>query len=129
MVSAILDHAGVTHIVLAGFLLLIPAWMIERYPGKIINIHPALLPKYGGHGMYGHHVHEAVKRAQEKVSGITIHAVDEAYDEGDIIFQKEIELQETDDASDIAKKVLATEHYWYPRIIEKWVDGRTDEAF
>lgn len=110
----------ITHIVLAGFLLLLPEWLVKEYKGRIINIHPALLPKYGGLGMYGHHVHENVKSAGDLVSGITIHEVDEHYDEGDIIFQKEIGLFASDTPADIARKVLQIEHQYYPAIIEQW---------
>lgn len=114
----------ITHIVLAGFLLLIPKWMLQEYEGHIINIHPALLPKYGGKGMYGHYVHEKVKSSGDLVSGITIHTIDEHYDEGDIIFQHEIPLDDSDTAEVIAAKILQLEHYYYPGIIEKWVTGQ-----
>jgi phosphoribosylglycinamide formyltransferase-1 len=120
-VLPILKLHQVTHIVLAGFLLLIPEWLIRAYPDRIINIHPALLPKYGGKGMYGHHVHQAVKKDGELVSGITIHTIDEHYDKGDILFQHEVQLSMDDNASDIAAKVLVAEHFYYPRVIEKWV--------
>ncbi|HZV71832.1 MAG TPA: formyltransferase family protein [Saprospiraceae bacterium] len=111
----------ITHIVLAGFLLLLPSWLVKEYHGRIINIHPALLPKHGGKGMYGHHVHEKVKSSGDLISGITIHKVDEHYDEGDIIFQKEVNLDPDDSASLIAVKVLQLEHHYYSRVIEKWV--------
>ncbi len=121
VVSPILKNHHITHIVLAGFLLLVPEWLINAYPSRIINIHPALLPKYGGKGMYGHHVHEAVKNSGDLVSGITIHRVDEHYDEGDILFQHHIQLQPNDSADLIARRVLAVEHFYYSRVIEKWV--------
>jgi phosphoribosylglycinamide formyltransferase 1 len=105
-------------IVLAGFLWKIPDYMIAAYPNKIINIHPSLLPKYGGRGMYGHHVHEAVIANGEKVSGITIHMVNEQYDEGTILLQKEVKVSKTDTAQSLAKKVLALEHEFYPKVIE-----------
>ncbi|MFN7265873.1 MAG: formyltransferase family protein, partial [Bacteroidota bacterium] len=92
---------------------------VKAYPDKIVNIHPALLPKYGGHGMYGHHVHEAVKAAGEQESGPTIHYVNEHYDEGDIIFQTSCQLSPEDTPEDIAIKVLELEHKYYPRIIEQ----------
>jgi len=114
----------ITHIVLAGFLLLLPSWLVQEYHDRIINIHPALLPKFGGKGMYGHHVHEKVKSSGEQVSGITIHKVDEHYDEGDIIFQKEVSIDPDDTASVIATKVLQLEHHYYPRVIEDWVSGK-----
>jgi len=105
-------------IVLAGFLLLIPPYIIEAYPKKIINIHPALLPKYGGQGMYGMYIHEAVKSAQEKTSGITIHFADEAYDEGQVIFQTQKNIEHCYTAEEIALEVLQLEHHFYPRVIE-----------
>ena len=117
----LLETRNITHIILAGFLLLIPEWLIEEYRGKIINIHPALLPKYGGKGMYGMNVHQRVKESGDLISGITIHEVDEHYDAGDIIFQEKTNLDPDDSASEIAKKVLKLEHYHYPRVIEKWV--------
>ncbi len=116
-----LKDRGITHIVLAGFLLLIPQWLITEFKGRIINIHPALLPRFGGKGMYGHHVHEKVRSSGEIISGITIHEVDENYDEGRIIFQQRINLDPEDSASAIGNKVLHLEHYYYPRVIEKWV--------
>lgn len=106
-------------IVLAGFLLKIPAVLIQSYPNKIINIHPALLPKFGGKGMYGSKVHEAVINAKEKESGITIHYVDEIYDHGKIIFQAKCSVEENDTAKSLAKKIHALEHSFYPSIIEK----------
>lgn len=123
IVLPVLETAGITHIVLAGFLLLLPEWLIEAYAGRIVNIHPALLPKYGGQGMYGHHVHEAVKAAGELISGITIHEVNDRYDEGEILFQKEVPLDPNDTHEDIARKVLHVEHAFYPKVIEAWING------
>ncbi len=114
----VLQSEKVDLIVLAGFLWLVPGYLIEAYPDKIINIHPALLPKYGGKGMYGHHVHEAVKANNESESGMTIHYVNEKFDEGGHIFQASCELDEGDSATDIAKKVLALEHANYAKVIE-----------
>ncbi len=105
-------------IVLAGFLWLIPIYLIEAYANKIVNIHPALLPNYGGKGMYGHHVHEAVKANGDKESGMTIHYVNEKFDEGDHIFQAKCELKEGDSAEEIARKVLVLEHLHYSAIID-----------
>ena len=105
-------------IVLAGFLWLIPEALIDFYKNKIINIHPALLPKYGGKGMYGMKVHEAVKNAGEKYTGITIHYVNELYDDGDIIFQQKIEIDEADSPDDIADKVHKLEYRFFPEVIE-----------
>ncbi len=118
-----LQQAEVTHIVLAGFLWLIPAYFIQAYEDKIINIHPALLPKYGGKGMYGVHVHKAVKQANEKETGITIHLVNENYDEGKYLEQKKVELDGTESAEEIAKKVQMLEHRYFPETIEKWING------
>lgn len=105
-------------IVLAGFLWKIPVELVKAFPNKIINIHPALLPKYGGKGMYGAHVHEAVKAAEEKETGITIHYVNEHYDEGAIIFQSTTALQKEDTAASIAEKVHALEYQHFPKVIE-----------
>ncbi len=106
-------------IILAGFLWKIPQNLIEKYPNKIINIHPALLPKYGGKGMFGNHVHEAVKRNQENETGITIHYVNENYDEGAIIYQAKTELYATDSVEEIALKVHALEYEYFPKIIDE----------
>ncbi|MBS1935015.1 MAG: phosphoribosylglycinamide formyltransferase, partial [Bacteroidetes bacterium] len=100
-------------IVLAGFLWKIPSALIQRFPGKIINIHPALLPKYGGKGMFGHHVHEAVIAAKEKESGITIHYVDELYDHGKIIFQATCTIEKNDTPEILAQKVHLLEHRFF----------------
>ena len=108
-------------IVLAGFLWKIPSALIKAYPGKIVNIHPALLPNYGGKGMYGNFVHEAVIAAGEKESGITIHYVDDHYDNGDIIFQARCAVQENDTAASLAQRIHLLEHEHYPKVIEKIV--------
>ncbi|MBK9299849.1 MAG: phosphoribosylglycinamide formyltransferase [Bacteroidetes bacterium] len=105
-------------LVLAGFLWKIPDYMIMAFPNKIINIHPALLPKYGGKGMYGHFVHEAVIANHEKESGITIHFVNEHYDEGTVLLQKSIPVSIDDVPEELAKKVLKLEHEWYAKVIE-----------
>jgi phosphoribosylglycinamide formyltransferase-1 len=118
-----LTQESITHIVLAGFMWLMPASLIQAYPNKIINIHPALLPRFGGKGMYGHHVHEAVKAAGEKETGITIHLVNEKYDEGKILFQASCVVDSTDSQEKIAAKVHALEYRHYPEQIEKWVLG------
>ena len=117
--SEYLKSLDVDLIVLAGFLWLIPQHLLDAFPGKIINIHPALLPKYGGKGFYGHHVHEAVVAHHEKESGITIHYVNERYDSGDIIFQKSVELSETDTAEDVAAKIHILEKDYFPVVIEE----------
>ncbi len=106
------------YIVLAGFLLKIPSNILEHYPNKIINIHPALLPKYGGKGMYGMHVHNAVKENKESETGITIHYVNENYDEGAIIFQAKTQLTPSDSPEDIAAKIHTLEYKHFPEVIE-----------
>ena len=105
-------------IVLAGFLLKFPQNIIAAYPNKIINIHPALLPKYGGKGMYGMNVHRAVLENNESETGITIHYIDEHYDEGDIIFQKNISVTDCNSPEEIAAKIGKLEHEYFPQIIE-----------
>ena len=105
-------------LVLAGFLLKIPQGLVQAFPQKIINIHPALLPKYGGKGMYGHHVHEAVLKNAERESGITIHYVDEVYDNGHKILQAYCPVLKHDDADMLASKIHRLEHFFYPRTIE-----------
>jgi phosphoribosylglycinamide formyltransferase-1 len=105
-------------IVLAGFLQKIPKKIVEKFPDKIINIHPSLLPKYGGKGMYGLNVHREVIKNNEKKSGFTIHYVNDHYDKGSIIFQKSIPV-ETFNALELSKKILTQEHKYYPQIIKK----------
>jgi formyltetrahydrofolate-dependent phosphoribosylglycinamide formyltransferase len=116
-----LKNQGITHIVLAGFLLKVPDNLIQVYNNKIVNIHPALLPAYGGKGMYGEHVHQAVIQAGEKESGITIHLVDEEYDHGKTLFQAKVNVDPNDTPASLAEKVHRLEHEHYPAIIEKWV--------
>lgn len=116
-----LKTKGINFIVLAGFLRKIPREMIQDYPNQIINIHPALLPKYGGMGMYGLNVHRAVKDSGDVISGPTIHLVNEEYDKGQILFQKEIKIEPEDNAKQIAAKVLSVEHEEYPRVIENYM--------
>jgi phosphoribosylglycinamide formyltransferase-1 len=108
-------------VVLAGFLWLIPTNLIQAFPKKIINIHPALLPKHGGKGMYGGKVHESVVENHDIESGITIHFVNEHYDEGDVIFQSTCEVLPTDNAYDVASKVHALEYEHFPKVIEQLV--------
>lgn len=121
--GAVLDRHGVEFIALGGFLAMIPAWMIARYPRRIVNIHPSLLPRHGGKGMWGHHVHEAVHAAGDKESGITIHYVDEHYDSGDIIFQDRVAIGSADSAADIEAKVRALEPLHYPAVVESLLDA------
>lgn len=124
IILPVLETSEITHIVLAGFLSLIPDWLIKAYKCRIINIHPALLPNYGGKGMYGHHVHEAVKKSGDLISGITIHEVNEHYDEGKVIFRKEVELEAMDTPEEIARKVLQVEHMYFAQVIEGWINSQ-----
>ena len=121
-VLKILQEHQIDFIVLAGFLWLIPNAVIEAYSNTIINIHPALLPKYGGKGMYGMHVHEAVVTNKETESGITIHYVNQYYDEGQIIFQAKCSLSPNDTAEDVAKKIHALEYEHFPKVIEMEIE-------
>ena len=113
------EKYGIRFMVLAGFLWKVPEKIIDQYPQRIINIHPALLPAYGGKGMYGHHVHEAVIANKEPKSGISIHYVDALYDHGNIIFQATCNLSNADTTDTLAKKIHALEHTHYPRVIEE----------
>ena len=106
-------------IVLAGFLWKIPEKILKAFPKKIINIHPALLPKHGGAGMYGIRVHESVIASGEKETGISIHYLNENFDEGEILFQKKIPVEENETAASLAAKVQQLEYEWFPRIIER----------
>lgn len=117
VIMNLLEEEQVDFIVLAGFMLLIPNNLVKAYPNRIFNIHPALLPKFGGQGMYGMNVHKAVKAAEETESGITIHFVNENYDEGQIIAQASCLIDPSDSAEDIAKKVLRLEHENYPKVV------------
>ncbi|MEM0517534.1 MULTISPECIES: phosphoribosylglycinamide formyltransferase [Aequorivita] len=111
-------------IVLAGFLLKFPEIILKEFPNKVINIHPALLPKYGGKGMYGSFVHESVVKNNEVETGITIHYVNENYDEGAIISQKKVVLSENETPETVAKKVHTLEYEWFPKIIEEVLSGQ-----
>lgn len=113
-----LKENQIDFIVLAGFLWLIPDNILKEYPNKIINIHPALLPNYGGKGMHGHHVHEAVIAAKEQESGITIHYVNEKYDEGNIIFQAKCEITPEDTPDTLAEKIHLLEKEHFPKVID-----------
>ncbi|MCB0761048.1 MAG: phosphoribosylglycinamide formyltransferase [Flavobacteriales bacterium] len=119
----LLKSRHIDFVVLAGFLWFIPQQMVHAFENRMVNIHPGLLPKYGGKGMYGHHVHEAVKAAGERESGMTIHWVNEAYDEGNIIFQDRVALDPDDSPDDIARKVLMLEHRNYARVVEEVLCG------
>ena len=116
-----LQEQEIDFIVLAGFLWLMPSFITAAWPNKIVNIHPALLPAYGGKGMYGHHVHEAVIAAGEKESGITIHYVNDHYDQGAIIFQAKCPVLPTDTPDDLAARVHELEYRYFPQIIAETI--------
>lgn len=122
-----LQGAGIDFIVLAGFLWKVPAKLIQAYPGAIVNIHPALLPKYGGKGMYGHFVHEAVINNKELESGITIHLVDEQYDHGAHLFQVTCPVLADDTADTLAARIHQLEHAHYAQVVEKAVKAAFPE--
>ncbi|WP_316824959.1 phosphoribosylglycinamide formyltransferase [Pedobacter miscanthi] len=117
----LLKNLEIDFIVLAGFLWLIPKSLIHAYPGRIVNIHPAILPKFGGKGMYGDHVHNAVMAAGEAEGGITIHYVDENYDEGEYIYQARYKIDKNDNLEMVKFKGQQLEHQHYPRIVETLV--------
>ena len=117
-VLSILLERNIDFIVLAGFLWLVPDLLLEKFEGKVVNIHPALLPKYGGKGMYGLRVHEAVVASDDKVSGITIHHVNQKYDEGNIIFQATCKVENSDTPDSLAKKIHTLEYEHFPRVVE-----------
>lgn len=116
-----LKNREIDFIVLAGFLWLVPDYLIENWPGRIVNIHPALLPSYGGKGMYGERVHRAVIENGESESGITIHYVNSAYDEGDIIFQAKCSVSKEDTPESLANKIHRLEHRYFPEIVKRLV--------
>lgn len=120
-VLKILKEHDIDYIILAGFLLLVPKDLVNAYTGKIINIHPALLPKFGGKGMYGDNVHRAVLESKESETGITIHLVNENFDSGDIIFQARCVIDEDDTLDSIAEKVHKLEYLHYPKVIEEQI--------
>lgn len=117
----VLKEEKIDFIILAGFLWKFPDYLIRQFEHKIINIHPSLLPKYGGKGMYGHFVHEAVKTNNDSESGISIHLVNGEYDRGRIIFQKKCSLSPHDEAQDIQAKVQQLEHQYFPSVIEEYI--------
>lgn len=117
----LLHSYRIDYIVLAGYLKLIPSFLLRKYQNKIINIHPSLLPQFGGKGMYGKYVHESVKAAGVSETGITIHIVNEEYDKGRILFQKSVPIDEDDSIESIESKVRKLEHQYYPKVIKQWV--------
>lgn len=123
----LLDHHHIDLLVLAGFMWLVPENIIQKYHQKIINIHPALLPKYGGKGMYGDFVHQAVSDAREKETGITIHFVNDKYDEGDIIFQKLINITPGENPEKIAQKVHQLEYEYFPKVISELLESNNSK--
>ena len=120
------NEYSIDFVVLAGFLLLIPSYLTKSFENKIVNIHPALLPKFGGKGMYGMNVHKAVHEAKEKETGITIHYVNENYDEGAIIFQAKCLIDTEDTPETISNKVRILEHEFFPKIIEQTITNQTE---
>lgn len=118
-----LTDAQVDFIALAGYLKLVPVDVVAAYRGRIVNIHPALLPRYGGKGMYGHHVHEAVIAAGDRESGVSVHFVDEAYDHGRVLDQVKVPVEPDDTPETLAERVQRQEHKFYPRVLEKLIRG------
>lgn len=117
----ILESRKIDYIILAGYLLKIPLALVNKYTHKIINIHPALLPKYGGKGMYGMNIHKAVVEAKEKETGITIHLIDEIYDNGKIIFQTTCSVEPDDTPESVAKKISLLEQTYFPKVVEEYI--------
>jgi phosphoribosylglycinamide formyltransferase-1 len=117
----LLKEHSIEYLILAGFLWFVPDPVLKAYPGKILNIHPALLPGYGGKGMYGMKVHEAVISNHDKESGITIHIVNEKYDEGQILFQAKCSVNESDTPESLAEKIHALEYRYFPQVIENYI--------
>ncbi|MBP5536424.1 MAG: phosphoribosylglycinamide formyltransferase [Bacteroidales bacterium] len=111
----------IDYVILAGFLLLVPQNLLDSFPNRIINIHPALLPKYGGRGMYGEHVHEAVIAAREKESGITIHVIDGNYDQGTTLYQAKCTVTGEDTPDTLAQKIHVLEQQYFPKVIEDYI--------
>ncbi|MCB2204323.1 phosphoribosylglycinamide formyltransferase [bacterium] len=121
-----LESAGAGCIVLAGFMKRIPSAVVQRFTGRILNIHPALLPSFGGKGMYGHHVHEAVLAAGVRVSGATVHMVDEEYDRGPIVLQRCVPVMDDDSSETLAARVLEVEHALLPEALSLLAEGRLE---
>lgn len=121
-----LRQYGVDFVVLAGFLWLVPEYLVRAFENRMVNIHPALLPKYGGKGMYGMRVHQAVRESGDAETGITIHFVNERYDEGNTVFQARCKVEENDTPEDIAHKVQALEHRHFAPVIERLLTAKSD---
>jgi len=124
----VLEQHNVDLVVLAGYLKLLPSDVVKRFDGRIVNIHPALLPAFGGHGMYGNHVHRAVLESGVKVTGVTAHFVNDVYDSGRIIAQWPVPVFASDDVASLAARVLRVEHLVYPRVVDAVAAGRTTLA-
>ncbi len=118
-----LKDRQIDYIALAGYLKMVPSVVLREFPRRVVNIHPALLPKYGGKGMYGHFVHEAVLRAGDKESGVTVHIVDEQYDHGKILEQVRVPVVDGDTPDTLAARVLVEEHKLYPKVLDKLIKG------
>ena len=121
LIPELLKEHSIEYVILAGFLWLVPDVILNAYPNRILNIHPALLPGYGGKGMYGMKVHETVIANKDKESGITIHLVNERYDEGQILFQEKCGIEETDTPMSLAEKIHLLEYRYFPEVIEKYI--------
>ncbi len=121
VVLDLLKARGIDYVILAGFLLLVPDNILEAFPQRVLNIHPALLPKFGGKGMYGHHVHEAVVANHETETGITIHVVDNRYDCGTTIFQARCKVASTDTPDDVAANIHLLEKEYFPKVIDAYI--------
>ena len=119
LMNKLLQAQNIEMIVLAGFLQLVPEFLLQKFPKRMVNIHPALLPAHGGKGMYGKKVHEAVLAAKETETGITIHYVNENYDEGEVILQKKITVEKNDTVESLLSKIKQLEHEWYAKTIEQ----------
>lgn len=122
--TTLLGNYSIGFLVLAGFLMMVPPFLVERFDRRILNIHPSLLPKYGGKGMYGHYIHEAVRNNNETETGITIHYVSNICDRGEIIFQAKTPVADTDTADDIAANIHELEQRYFPEVIEKVINAR-----
>jgi phosphoribosylglycinamide formyltransferase-1 len=120
-IPELLKEHAIEYLILAGFLWLVPDSLLKAFPGRILNIHPALLPGYGGKGMYGMKVHETVISNHDKESGISIHLVNEHYDEGQILFQAKCSIEETDTPGSLAAKIHELEYRHFPEVIEKYI--------